>query len=531
MKYVLPLLVLLAAAAAFFLLSQERPLPEVVSERSPAVAPSRNAEAAETVPPAAVLAAPVEQPAPLLATDAPQEVMTPVLDTPVGLVVAGWIVDSTGELLKIHSQVIFKQGEAVRVGAVRDGLLAAAGLQPGTWTWECEQADYYPARGELSLADVPHFGLRIVLEKSLTVRVKFLTPDGASLFDQLKGRIKAIATEEAPPKTLAAEPRSDEYGVGWYDDRSNPFQGQKVPPGWDGVLELRKPPPVWISAVLGPTVVESVLLADRREELVLTPTIEREKLFGTLRLRLADAKTGQPITAGKIRIERPDGNMNELRTPDANGDVMFEEVVPTFFRFSADCDGYELVRAGVILKPGMTTDLGIVRLEGAMSLAGRVVDLDGNPVKTGIQATNMDVLSEHRDLVSIICSTTDEQGRFTVPRLGPGRILLRERGMGNRPLNFLVVDMTNGPPPEVLFVSRPGVAVKVIYPQESQPIQLTILSGDVPVWTTGVISHTGGTTVQLVAGEYVLRTTADDGRTGDESFVIDTEPVTVTGRL
>jgi hypothetical protein len=208
--------------------------------------------------------------------------------------------------------------------------------------------------------------------------VRFVTPEGEELSDAALGRwsrqIEVIATTEPPPEVFPTDGQRLVQGVGtWRQDERE--------------LQLEVDPPVWVSAVVGDVRLAMQLASpgDDQVALVIAPGA-LDALACTLRLRLVDAESGQPITRGSVSVSSGSvGRYGPLRSEEVTlGNL---KPGPNLLTVSTD---HETLSRALHLKRGETLDLGTLRLAKARVVQGRVVDETGRGVAARVRAVPLE---------------------------------------------------------------------------------------------------------------------------------------------
>jgi hypothetical protein len=277
-------------------------------------------------------------PAPIERHEAAPTVPDVVADDPLGILVTGSIRSTDGTPV-VGANVYFRRDRDYRNGdSAAPGVYAAGGLLPGAWKVTCNADGYANFEGECSLDARAFQQFDIELKPSFIVRVKVLGADGKSIMDEVRK-----ASYFGPPYVVATEapltadlPMTDNsrvsrfglgewHGYGDFNDKSDP---KLVEAGYCGELRLNRPPPVFASLLLRTSLLRCQRLEAGQKELVFT--MEASDVlakFGTVKVRLLDALSGEPIIKAGINISTAQGGGSHGQTGD-DGRVVIEKVLP-----------------------------------------------------------------------------------------------------------------------------------------------------------------------------------------------------------
>ena len=216
---------------------------------------------------------------------------------------------------------------------------------------------------------------------------------------------------------------------------------------------------------------------------------------GTARIagRVLDPATGLPVTRARVRLEGLEIPPIPVATDDA-GAFQFAAVPPCTCAIAVDKSGYAPTRypdseptfrrsaQSLTVGDGTVLDDLVVLLYRGGSISGRVVDAFGDPVESArVQVLRVQTGGSPQPRGG---ATTDDCGRFRVPRLEPGRYLLfvEHRNQADDPNQLQpvptfypgVLDMAQAQP---LTLQR-GQAVT--------GVELTLLAA-ASAWVSGVV--------------------------------------------
>ena len=353
---------------------------------------------------------------------------------PLGVLVFGSITGSDGSLVKDGYLYFEHSGGEILYGDFgAAGSYSVLGLWSGAWTFRAICDGYFPSEQSL---DVPAGEARVrrdlVLEPSITARVKFQTPEGEELEAAL-GRNASmndlypvcVATVERPPALLPGVTGRDaaRYGVGKYSRRAFGESLPGVPADVSGLLEFQQAPPVFVSAVLRNVVLDTRLY-EGGDEIVFA--LERERFqaaLGTLSLIVVDALSGAPITSGHVSLNHSQrGGMGQPIGED--GRVGFEDVLPGVMELDFSIDGYERLKKRVYVQPGQALDLGAYPLAPAATIRGRTLDAHGRPHHASLSWVPLDHVERPDDIDQRFLFQSDVNGNFEFTRAGRGGVFI-----------------------------------------------------------------------------------------------------------
>lgn len=142
----------------------------------------------------------------------------------------------------------------------------------------------------------------------------------------------------------------------------------------------------------------------------------------TLAGQLTNLVTGAPIANAHVALSSNSRKYGAFT--DASGNFTFENVVPDSYELTAEHAGYRALADGdgVKILPGVRPDALNLKLTPLGSIAGRILDRDGEPME-GIS------VSVHRGFSTYPAAVTDEKGQFRLVELPPGKYrILAQKG-------------------------------------------------------------------------------------------------------
>ncbi len=444
-----------------------------------------------------------------ISTDKPRSTAPPVASKPydaddkAGIVVFGTVTDVDGQPIDAqHQRLEFQSPDGVKqqVALTAGDAYSIAGLTPGTWVINTNFTGYrklsmpVELTGEKSVVRAD-----IEVEPAVELLVAVVKPDGEPLraedagLDRWKWGLAAVATHEQLTGDLPPINYQGYfwYGVGAYHTGDTQQGGvlAGLPPGYHGRLEVDAPLPVWVSLMFRHILLDAQWVEPGTEEVtfVVDPAA-LTGLMGSLRLRAVDGETQEPIDG--LIAYLAGGNQQGTRqaSPDDEGVIVFDEARPGPLTLYLVAEGYERVRRQVRVLPGQDTDLGDIALDGATSIAGIVVDVQGEPVSTYLRLYPLDTFDDDAAAWSQIPNQSGTDGRFTIENLGRGPYVLSIR-MPEWVAAPLVVDTRAGSVKNLrIEVDTPTTMAVTIDFDAARLIDVLILSSDqLPVtkWTGG----------------------------------------------
>lgn len=243
------------------------------------------------------------------------------------------------------------------------------------------------------------------------------------------------------------------------------FAALGLPTGGYALLNLQRPPPFHVSAVLGDTVVATEAVLGPADEVTLR--IERgrlEALRGSLRVRFVDSESGRPLAGGSARL----GTLGTLPsgTPlDASGTILFEQQAPGLYWLAFQDDEHARLERAVRVSAGELTELD-VHVWPRATVRGTAVDSRGVPLdavelswtvlEDGLGAFDWENGADHRHP-----SSFELEG---VPRT---RLLLSARARRQT-----LTDRTHAPALRIIDASSGVVDGVVIQLEEGMPVSM-----------------------------------------------------------
>ena len=386
----------------------------------------------------------------------------------MGIVLSGTIRSSDGKPVEGASVYVRRDRDGRSGNSAGPGCYAVAGLQPGEWKLTCRAEGYAQHEATCVLDERAFQQVDIELQASYVVRVKVLGADGKSIVDELQKKtmwgVPYVVATEAP---LAGDlPPSEQsrlirFGLGewtgFHDISARDVDPKLKELGYAGELRMNRAPPAFASLLLRTALLQGQRIEPGQKELVFT--IEAKDVLarhGTVKLRLVDGVTGNPIADAGLGVRTAQGGGSHAKT-GADGHAVIENVLPGLgileVHRGQDREG---IFRYVLVPTGGTVDLGDVTLSAAQKITGTVVDADGKPVNgASMQWTELDCRTFPQPLVNNRSSSAEADGKFQLWGCGRHRYVVFAR-MRDGSFGFTTVDATAGaPPPVTITLAKP----------------------------------------------------------------------------
>jgi hypothetical protein len=288
-----------------------------------------------------------------------------------------------------------------------------------------------------------------------------------------------------------------------------------------GLLVLKEAPPLWATLGYGDVIVESrPIVGDERELVFVVDPDALRAGHGSVRVRVVDAQSGEPLTSGIVLTSPQGGRAIE---PRFDGDALvFSDLKPGSLDLMCELREYEYLEREVAIRPHTETDLGTIALGRRATFEVRLVDESGAPVAgTVVRTSRRDLWSSVED-ANTRMGLGGKDGVWKVGIHALGRTLIRAGGSDGRAMVAVEVDTSVVNPVEIV-VPR-GVAVAFDWP------------GEWPLGTTFVLEDANGlplcpssaSLLCLASGSYtwVMRSGATE--IARHTFSVGSENATVT---
>ncbi|MEQ1630980.1 MAG: hypothetical protein ABL997_01310, partial [Planctomycetota bacterium] len=351
---------------------------------------------------------------------------------------------------------------------------------------------------------------------SYVVRVKVLGADGKSIMEELskaswQGVPYVVATEaplagELPP---TEHTRLMRFGLGeWFGlfGTSRQADPELREQGYCGELRMNRPPPAFASLLLRTTLLQSQRIEPGQKELVFTIEVNDVLAkLGTVKMRLLDGVTGEPIVGAMARLSTAQGGGSSGKTGD-DGRAVIERALPGMGSLEMHTTDREALFRYVRVPAGGTVDLGDITMTAMVKVTGVVVDASGKPANgASVQWTELDCRTFPQPLISRRSASADADGKFELWGCGRHRYVvfgvLRGGGFGHA-----TVDASGGAPaPITIAISTPTkVALRANF-DETAGYMVTALAGDrSPVAVATLASGYRPDAMSLPLGTYTI---------------------------
>lgn len=313
-----------------------------------------------------------------------------------------------------------------------DGHYSLAGLAPGKWTLHWGGVGFRDESQPLELtAEDPIVRRDLTIRRALALKIRVTTPAGEPLYAALRTRSKAglsnpetplpVATLDAPPETIeeANDAGENQVGVGTFWS-SGPLAAA-AGPKYMGVLLLTVDLPVFVSLAVGARVVATQRVEPSVDEVSFV--VDLEALLArqaTVRVRFLGAGHGEALRGG-LEIEPLD------RIVSVGDGSWSATLAPGSYTLRFRAQGYASAAREITLAPGQELDLGDIVLPPELTIEGRLLDPEGNPVLGRLVVGQRDERGILRfDDTLELASALD--GRYKITGLSAARYVLRTAG-------------------------------------------------------------------------------------------------------
>ncbi len=419
---------------------------------------------------------------------------------------------------------IFAEDGARRViSAGANATYSAFGLQPGTIQLSVVVRGFVPQEDEIVLA--PGSGQTrhdVTLTPAFVVPVKFVdrsTGQPLKPIDDIRGTGLAATATRARPQhienVMGRFPLSADAG----DYRAKERFGSQsdITAGYDGVLEIHPPLPVYASCVLHDTVIDSRLVHGNEQEIVFEiDPAELSVLFARVELRCVDI-TGAPVEGASISLGPQDVGGSSVKS-DAQGHFAFERLSPGLQLLNIRSKGCGTYQRVVRVAPRSTTDLGTIELRPAASIQGRILNSSGAPLDGSVSA----LPARQAASASSVSMSSPRQcqpgGKFEVASIerGPCRLVAEAKGFASK---IIDMDTSGGDITGLEVRLEPGTLVRFKAPKSSSVLLYFVVAdaAGVPI-RSGSTNHFFAREMTLAPGHYRCWTMLDERIAHDEEF-------------
>ncbi len=469
-------------------------------------------------------------------------------DDPLGIVLFGAIRARNGQPVSEARVTILDEdtGEYLNADVGKRQGYAISGLKPGPCKFTVRAAGFRSLDQPLTIEPTPvRQRLDATLDAAVRIKVKVLTPDGTPIADALRAEkmpwgvgVTVIATRTRPTQDLPATDQREaaELSVGGITEGG--FGAPpRLPKEYLGTIELRCDPPVFVSAVVRNAILATQEVSAPVDEITFHVSVDAVKQrLCTFKVKLVDAESGSPITSALVGLnDRQTGGPGQK--VDANGSVQIENVRPGLLRMSIDGPseaGFERVIQTIRFAPGETVDLGVLRLNKAVTIEGTLIDKSEKPVSGNLTVLSLDRRDPTLDFETNESFATEADGKFKISRVGRGRYLIRSRGSSGEAVASTIVDTSAGPVTgaRLQLVGATRVILDVRPNPQSIVASSIVIEDSRGAFVTGrrIYSVTNGNfgwTLNLVPGSYTVRVYADRTEARATSLVVGTSPMRV----
>jgi hypothetical protein len=353
---------------------------------------------------------------------------------------------------------------------------------------------------------VRHWRHDLALTQARSLPVRFESPAGEALaaqgFGDLRSFLGVCATRARPTSPLPGVHGRviRDYAEGSFRTRAERNTPADLDGRYQGLLELRSAPPLWVSAVCRDVVLESRPLALDETELVFTVGEEQlAALLGEVRARLVERGTGLPIEAA-LELGHPSGGIR-VRATLEEGDQVFRGVPPGTLDLMLQSREWEWLERSLRVPAGAILDLGTIELGRRQAFVVQVQDAAGQPLALGVEAARTELDGRLSDLNLRVNVRASTEGLAEVAHLAPGPTLLRAGGGDGWGRVAKVVDTGREATPTLVL--RRGTQVVFARGSELGPGLEFVLedAAGLPLYTGSYLRRE----ISLAPGPYVLR--------------------------
>ena len=408
------------------------------------------------------------------------------------------------------------------------GEYTVFGLSPGSVRVRIDVRGFIPLDEEFELpADRERARRDFTLQRALVLPVRFTDLEGSvlELPREVAELLAAVATRVQPgtaPGIRGRRPAG--FGAGTWRPEERHSPDPRIPAGCAGVLEIREPAPVWISAVLREAVLASRLVRGDEPEIVFA--LDRELVLGQLgsvALHVVDGRTGAPLADASVELSFRDASGADQQV-DALGDVLLENVVPGLRTAWTRAAGRADVRLAVRVPAGERIDLGTVALYPVARMRGRLVDVDGRGVSGIIDTIPTRLLARPRALESVSIERSAADGTFSLEQCeaGPVRIVAYGEALA---ATAIEVDASSGGLDGIEIQLVPGTPVELRAPKGNDEVAVEVVDVAGRPLRALIVHPSWPTRIRLASGSYTLHVIRDDRVVRSEVLEVGRKPV------
>ncbi|MEO0649473.1 MAG: carboxypeptidase regulatory-like domain-containing protein [Planctomycetota bacterium] len=360
--------------------------------------------------------------------------------------VFGNVSDLSGEpISRAWIRVFSGNDEQTAVWTDDGGDYVTGPLDCGTYELEVSKDGYFPAYEPLTIEGGPaRLERSFTLEHQQRIAVHLVRPDGRPTFPIDEGEVEdspdTIDWWTAVPVASRTRFERDGFGVhgspharnrmGRFRPARDLSEDEVQGPTHFGDLQICERSPGWIGFVFQGEVLDQAPFDRSARSITLTIDVGSfEDQPSSLAGRVVDSVSGLALEA-RVTVEFIDKRSGtrkslEAASDGATGAFGFDGIVPGVLNLSVRAPGCALHLDQVRLGRGEQRSLGTIALQQSASVAGRVVDVDGQPAKAqvyvGIRDPATDRITWHKEHRA----ATDADGRFRVEGLVAGPVSVR----------------------------------------------------------------------------------------------------------
>lgn len=432
-------------------------------------------------------------------------------DTAGLIVLRGRLLPAAGMEIPRDLSIGFRAGGRYRGAEVLGDQYAVAGLTPGDWIAR-PYGDGVAIHEEIvtiTSAESQVHDLHLLPTSKVKVFLKTL--DGQPLLakssDPRTGQYYSVlATREPLHGNLPATDSSTVgiVGLGRFSN-AHSFGSRQDFGGADGILQLDEPPPLNAAFLMRHVVLAQQVIPAGAT--TITFALDRaavEARFATVRVRLIDGVTGQPILAdAHIGFTTAQGGGVNATVGDG-GVWMATQVLPGITHMDLGAKDRESLSTDFRVEAGATVELGDITLQPEVQLRGVLLDPQGEPVSGTLQWTDLDIRRARGTTSDRRSTSADGDGEFAIGA-GPHRYLVTGRDPDGA-VGSATVDARNGAPPRFELRLADPVLVQVVAngdPLRGFALELTDASGRL-VDARHIEARWRETAFRVAPGDYTL---------------------------
>ena len=286
-----------------------------------------------------------------------------------------------------------KSGTPRTVDAKSDGSFAFHAMPFGEYWMFATVDGFVPSESSIELRpDQPHLQHDITLQRAPQLKIFANTPEGEDLavalekagpqYHHWKGSLVPIATAERPDTwwtEMDGNPNNP-FGLGQYRDEDPVMRTDPVPAekGFMGVLTLTSEPPLFVSLLDYHRVLQTreVKRGDTAVRFVVSAEIAA--LLVTLKIRIVDAGTLEPIKGVSAMVDSKSGGRG-TRPSDENGMIAVKALDPGEYEVRVQSKDYASASRKILAQAPEDSDPVQIALEPGVAFEARVVDGNGAP--------------------------------------------------------------------------------------------------------------------------------------------------------